>query len=171
MSLVALEILLQQVSRIALQIGITVRITGRLSVHSIVHAIEAQVHLSLTGIQSNQGIGRSMGIYSCRNTAVISLFPVLLQYDIEEEPETDRKSTRLNSSHQIISYAVFCLKKKNYTEQVFYVSRFAKSLFGASIIVWVIVSMASNSSVTRFLCVMQQSSVRLGGTIVGVCGR
>src|SRR5574341_2294282 len=25
---------------------------------------------------------------------------------------TDRKSTRLNSSHQLISYAVFCLKKK-----------------------------------------------------------
>src|SRR5438552_5173359 len=27
-------------------------------------------------------------------------------------PARDRKSTRLNSSHQIISYAVFCLKKK-----------------------------------------------------------
>src|SRR5947208_9652489 len=27
-------------------------------------------------------------------------------------PSSDRKSTRLNSSHQIISYAVFCLKKK-----------------------------------------------------------
>src|SRR5207244_10410452 len=27
-------------------------------------------------------------------------------------PKVDRKSTRLNSSHQIISYAVFCLKKK-----------------------------------------------------------
>src|SRR5258708_31654301 len=26
----------------------------------------------------------------------------------------DRKSTRLNSSHQIISYAVFCLKKKKF---------------------------------------------------------
>src|SRR5256885_11098445 len=26
---------------------------------------------------------------------------------------TDRKSTRLNSSHLVISYAVFCLKKKN----------------------------------------------------------
>src|SRR5258708_21673300 len=26
--------------------------------------------------------------------------------------QTDRKSTRLNSSHQIISYAVFCLKQK-----------------------------------------------------------
>src|SRR5258708_13750821 len=30
-------------------------------------------------------------------------------------PELDRKSTRLNSSHQIISYAVFCLKKKKNT--------------------------------------------------------
>src|SRR5258708_11554840 len=29
------------------------------------------------------------------------------------EVRRDRKSTRLNSSHQIISYAVFCLKKKN----------------------------------------------------------
>src|SRR5207244_9803959 len=29
-----------------------------------------------------------------------------------EEAALDRKSTRLNSSHQIISYAVFCLKKK-----------------------------------------------------------
>src|SRR5258708_24091751 len=28
----------------------------------------------------------------------------------------DRKSTRLNSSHQIISYAVFCLKKKKQRE-------------------------------------------------------
>src|SRR5436190_18423329 len=27
--------------------------------------------------------------------------------------EEDRKSTRLNSSHTVISYAVFCLKKKN----------------------------------------------------------
>src|SRR2546430_2854941 len=30
-------------------------------------------------------------------------------------PTTDRKSTRLNSSHSQISYAVFCLKKKNAT--------------------------------------------------------
>ena len=29
------------------------------------------------------------------------------------KPEADRKSTRLNSSHKPISYAVFCLKKKN----------------------------------------------------------
>src|SRR2546426_5631159 len=30
---------------------------------------------------------------------------------------TDRKSTRLNSSHLVISYAVFCLKKKKKTTQ------------------------------------------------------
>src|SRR5437762_5424659 len=29
----------------------------------------------------------------------------------------DRKSTRLNSSHRCISYAVFCLKKKTYSPQ------------------------------------------------------
>src|SRR5258708_21224392 len=32
----------------------------------------------------------------------------------------DRKSTRLNSSHQIISYAVFCLKKKKRRETTVY---------------------------------------------------
>src|SRR2546426_8940531 len=34
-------------------------------------------------------------------------------------PQGDRKSTRLNSSHLVISYAVFCLKKKKttHTEQ------------------------------------------------------
>src|SRR5436189_3830773 len=34
---------------------------------------------------------------------------------IEARMREDRKSTRLNSSHRCISYAVFCLKKKNQT--------------------------------------------------------
>src|SRR5687768_17805454 len=38
---------------------------------------------------------------------------VVLAHDLDEEVEAaDRKSTRLNSSHGYISYAVFCLKKK-----------------------------------------------------------
>src|SRR5258708_11311271 len=36
---------------------------------------------------------------------------------------TDRKSTRLNSSHQIISYAVFCLKKKKKQTIAYYTAR------------------------------------------------
>src|SRR5256885_15782481 len=31
---------------------------------------------------------------------------------MDDETRADRKSTRLNSSHLVISYAVFCLKKK-----------------------------------------------------------
>src|SRR3712207_7481662 len=35
---------------------------------------------------------------------------------------TDRKSTRLNSSHANISYAVFCLKKKKKTRPSYYIN-------------------------------------------------
>src|SRR5690625_5625115 len=35
-----------------------------------------------------------------------------VRYKFQQIPQTDRKSTRLNSSHVAISYAVFCLKKK-----------------------------------------------------------
>src|SRR5437762_5404623 len=39
--------------------------------------------------------------------------PVFTQLLLADEINRDRKSTRLNSSHRCISYAVFCLKKKN----------------------------------------------------------
>src|SRR2546430_9951941 len=42
--------------------------------------------------------------------------------------EQDRKSTRLNSSHSQISYAVFCLKKKNNTTIINYVSCYLRWL-------------------------------------------
>src|SRR5438034_6448049 len=37
---------------------------------------------------------------------------VAQRYGVMSIPTVDRKSTRLNSSHTVISYAVFCLKKK-----------------------------------------------------------
>src|SRR5207253_3486841 len=40
-----------------------------------------------------------------------------LEYQWKTVVESDRKSTRLNSSHVAISYAVFCLKKKKKTQQ------------------------------------------------------
>src|SRR5690625_5916852 len=53
----------------------------------------------------------------------IIIFPAYLAqsetnflYGMGEHPR-DRKSTRLNSSHVAISYAVFCLKKKNKPEE------------------------------------------------------
>src|SRR5260221_10727320 len=39
-------------------------------------------------------------------------FPSGVQFQMVHQ---DRKSTRLNSSHTVISYAVFCLKKKKHT--------------------------------------------------------
>src|SRR3989449_5915626 len=44
----------------------------------------------------------------------------LAQFSPPKPPQTklDRKSTRLNSSHGYISYAVFCLKKKKNTNQI-----------------------------------------------------
>src|SRR5256885_9466471 len=42
-----------------------------------------------------------------------TLFPGVHGYDDTVVPQIDRKSTRLNSSHLVISYAVFCLKKKH----------------------------------------------------------
>src|SRR5438132_9385212 len=41
--------------------------------------------------------------------------PIDVLREVREDvrhPQPDRKSTRLNSSHTVISYAVFCLKKK-----------------------------------------------------------
>src|SRR5258708_30807948 len=43
--------------------------------------------------------------------SVVTSSGVRLSRYIRDERNADRKSTRLNSSHQIISYAVFCLKK------------------------------------------------------------
>src|SRR2546426_7598921 len=43
--------------------------------------------------------------------------PAALVHDLQGE-RGDRKSTRLNSSHLVISYAVFCLKKKTNVDRV-----------------------------------------------------
>src|SRR5690242_21094204 len=44
---------------------------------------------------------------------VVQRLPPLRHDDQQVAGAQDRKSTRLNSSHMSISYAVFCLKKKN----------------------------------------------------------
>src|SRR5256885_5895955 len=46
----------------------------------------------------------------------IFAFTVNMMLSMRTGGKTDRKSTRLNSSHLVISYAVFCLKKKKNTK-------------------------------------------------------
>src|SRR5258708_23448895 len=78
-------------------------------------------------------IGKTLQIFLLLFYALFALFPLLWMFIMSIKPDSqmltttfiftptlenyatvlqDRKSTRLNSSHQIISYAVFCLKKK-----------------------------------------------------------
>src|SRR5438445_5740098 len=67
-------------------------------------------------------IQRSLAIFDEVIVAVVAnpskqpLFTVEQRLEMIDEATTnlDRKSTRLNSSHANISYAVFCLKKKKY---------------------------------------------------------
>src|SRR2546430_12641269 len=47
------------------------------------------------------------------NPACRFIFKAMMQKYDGDFSQVDRKSTRLNSSHSQISYAVFCLKKKN----------------------------------------------------------
>src|SRR5258708_17309512 len=56
------------------------------------------------------GIHLAMTLLTDMPLGPVKLIPMKLHALVEM---IDRKSTRLNSSHQIISYAVFCLKKKN----------------------------------------------------------
>src|SRR5256885_11871243 len=70
-------------------------------------------------------LGQTIQYPSAHKSAVVDDYhgtPVPDPYRWLEDPDApdsrawiDRKSTRLNSSHLVISYAVFCLKKKNNT--------------------------------------------------------
>src|SRR2546430_3004162 len=66
-------------------------------------------------------------VHGCASVRLASACPILrshmpapsgeratLSRDLADFLIEDRKSTRLNSSHSQISYAVFCLKKKNF---------------------------------------------------------
>src|SRR5690554_7774996 len=62
--------------------------------------------------------GKTVRVTSERNPADLKWNEVEAEYVVESTglfltKDKDRKSTRLNSSHVRISYAVFCLKKKN----------------------------------------------------------
>src|SRR5437764_9829328 len=51
--------------------------------------------------------------YLSRKPSVLTIHDLSPWMDERWHHAADRKSTRLNSSHRCISYAVFCLKKKN----------------------------------------------------------
>src|SRR2546428_1127195 len=100
---------------------------GKVKQAEMVRQISNMVHFSYTRQKEPLGLGHA--VLAARELVGDEPFAVLLGdvimpgphpatrqlIDIYEETGlgADRKSTRLNSSHDQISYAVFCLKKKN----------------------------------------------------------
>src|ERR1017187_10685686 len=81
-------------------------------------AVESAFTRLLTEPQTNRPWAPSVDIYETENELVVKAdLPDVEAKDIDVRVENqtltiaDRKSTRLNSSHRCISYAVFCLKK------------------------------------------------------------
>src|SRR5438034_8842686 len=79
--------------------------------------------------QANQTTTR-LGVFNVPNTAMLINYRYAPLTDPKGNPaslilsgtNTDRKSTRLNSSHTVISYAVFCLKKKKGYNDIAFIS-------------------------------------------------
>src|SRR3712207_8448485 len=69
-----------------------------------------QIHGRLRGM-----FGRELSLVEMFQFPTVSLLAKFLG---QGEAERDRKSTRLNSSHANISYAVFCLNKKQSTFRI-----------------------------------------------------
>src|SRR2546430_13129198 len=67
-------------------------------------AARATFQATLTGMMS-----KGMDMVTATKQTYVVLFGIVQR----QAAMLDRKSTRLNSSHSQISYAVFCLKKKN----------------------------------------------------------
>src|SRR3712207_8361276 len=78
-------------------------------------AVAAQVRDVMRTELHGHGLGRHsrQEVYALRTADLTALSAYLEDrpYFLGKEPTADRKSTRLNSSHANISYAVFCLQQ------------------------------------------------------------
>src|SRR5690625_6335652 len=94
-----------------------------LVVENVLKINELKLNASIVSIEGQSGSGKSTllrllnnldspksGSIYYKDKSLMNMDPMELRRKIVMVP--DRKSTRLNSSHVAISYAVFCLKKK-----------------------------------------------------------
>src|ERR1022692_5155949 len=94
--------------------GLTKRYARNIAVNNISFEVGQG---EIVGFLGKNGAGKTttMRVLTCflpptAGKASVAGFDVLEQ-SLEVRKRIDRKSTRLNSSHLVISYAVFCLKK------------------------------------------------------------
>src|SRR5215211_4359554 len=94
--------------------NVDVKVVGSINDDKIVASLRAGQTADVISSFTSQNVG-----VFCKRGAWADLKPYLdkdkvdlNQFPASTRQYTDRKSTRLNSSHTVISYAVFCLKKK-----------------------------------------------------------
>src|SRR5207244_11313224 len=90
--------------------------------HRALHSFPTRRSSDLTFSSRGVNVARTSSVISRRLDATTASEGLRIDLSSMKSPRcesssspigvSDRKSTRLNSSHQIISYAVFCLKKK-----------------------------------------------------------
>src|SRR5699024_11847365 len=78
--------------------------------YATVHNDEQTPHMHLGVVPMRDGKLQGKNVFNRQEL-------LWLQDKFPEHMKKDRKSTRLNSSHVSISYAVFCLKKKKHTKE------------------------------------------------------
>src|SRR3712207_8852549 len=76
---------------------------------------DERAHGAVSGGDRDGADGLGRAVFFAGEHPEQTLVPDASQKPLGEGARQDRKSTRLNSSHANISYAVFCLKKKNNT--------------------------------------------------------
>src|SRR5256885_5940707 len=80
---------------------------------AIIDSVELELRRGLTVLTGETGAGKSILVDALQLLAGGRAGAEVVRHGAERaEVSGDRKSTRLNSSHLVISYAVFCLKKK-----------------------------------------------------------
>src|SRR5207247_6358441 len=83
-----------------------------LSLHDALPIFVHLAHQRLIGAEQKLLAGLAAGVERARHLRAAERAVVEQPAVLAGKRHADRKSTRLNSSHEWISYAVFCLKKK-----------------------------------------------------------
>src|SRR5207247_10694346 len=90
-----------------------------LSLHDAlpIYPFDVQVHVAgLDQEEDRPHLPHRRVLLRCQRDVLEARIVGAFAHELREHRAEDRKSTRLNSSHEWISYAVFCLKKKKKTE-------------------------------------------------------
>src|SRR5688500_20221991 len=90
----------------------TLKFFYRYARHLILHSFPTRRSSDLADAFAEAGVAVWLSVQAAEPTGSMPGWGTRKHDGLHRNADRDRKSTRLNSSHLVISYAVFCLKKK-----------------------------------------------------------